>query len=65
MGAIYAVYGAAIASTLVLTDRTEGLEGNTVLFMIINFLCFTYLFFFSVWFRNAVFFRLYRRVQQD
>jgi hypothetical protein len=65
MVAIGTVYLASIASSLALIDRTSSLEGNKVLFMAVNFLCFTYLFYFSTWFRNSVFFWLYGRAHRN
>ncbi|MFA6499726.1 MAG: hypothetical protein WCV64_10405 [Desulfurivibrionaceae bacterium] len=65
MGALYTVYGATIASFLVLIDKTLGIEGHKVILIIINFFCATYLFFFSTWFRNSVFFPLVQRVRKD
>lgn len=65
MAAIYTVYGATIASCLVLIDKASGLEGNKVALIALDFICITYLFFFSTWFRNSVFFPLYQRVRKD
>lgn len=65
MAAIYTVYGATIASCLVLIDKATGLEGNRVVLIALDFVCITYLFFFSTWFRNSVFFPLYQRVRKD
>lgn len=65
MTAVYTVYGAAIASCLVLIDNAVGLEGHKVALIALDFLCITYIFFFSTWFRNSVFFPLKRRVSKD
>ncbi len=65
MGSLFTVYGATIASCLVLIDKAQGLEGNKVMFIIIDFLCITYVFFFNSWFRNSVFFPLKRRIRND
>ncbi|NMG45411.1 hypothetical protein GPA22_16975 [Aromatoleum toluvorans] len=65
MGSLYTVYGAAIASCLLLIDKSTGIEGHKVALIIIDFICFTYAFFFSSWFRNAVFFTLIQRVRKD
>ena len=65
MKALYTVYGAAIASSLVLIDNASGLDGHKVLLIIIDFICINYVFFFSTWFRNAVFFPLIQRVRKD
>lgn len=65
MTAVYTVYGAAIASCLVLIDNAVGFEGHKVALIALDFLCITYIFFFSTWFRNSVFFPLKRRVSKD
>lgn len=65
MAAIFTVYGAAIASCLVLIDKATGIEGNKVVLIVLDFVCLTYPFFFSTWFRNSVFFPLYQRVRKD
>lgn len=65
MTALYTVYGAAIASFLVLIDNANGIEGNKVALIVLNFLCITYMFFFSTWFRNSIFFPLNQRVRKD
>lgn len=65
MAALYTVYGATIASCLVLIDNASGLEGHKVVLIVLDFLCVTYVFFFSTWFRNSVFFPLLQRVRKD
>lgn len=65
MTAIYTVYGATIASCLVLINEASAFDGNKVLVIVIDFSCITYLFFFSTWFRNSIFFPLYRLVRKD
>jgi hypothetical protein len=65
MAAIYTVYGAIMASCLVVIDRAVGLEGNKVVLIVLDFLCVTYVFFFNTWFRNALFSPLMRRVRKD
>ena len=65
MNALYTVYGAALASCLVLIDKAIGIDGNKVVLIILDFVCLTYLFFFSTWFRNSVFFPLAQRVRKD
>lgn len=65
MTALYTVYGAAIASCLMLIDNAVGLEGHKVALIALDVLCITYIFFFSTWFRNSVFFPLKRRVSKD
>jgi ABC-type siderophore export system fused ATPase/permease subunit len=65
MSALYSVYGASVASLLVLINNALGVEGNKVILIIVGFLCLTYLFFLSSWFRNSVFFRLVQRIRID
>jgi len=65
MNSIYTVYGASIASCLVLINNTEAFAGNKVIIIIALFSCLTYLFFLNSWFRNAIFFPLKSRVGRD
>lgn len=65
MAGLYTVYGAAIASFLVLIDKASGVDGHKVAFIVIDFCCVTYLFFFSTWFRNSVFIPLATRIRKD
>ena len=65
MTAIYAVYGASVASMLVLINNASGIDGNKVALIVLNFICITYIFFFSTWFRNSIFFPLNQRIRKD
>ena len=65
MAALYTMYGATVASCLVLIDNACGLEGNKVALIVVYFLCATYVYFFSTWFRNSVFFPLMQHVRKD
>lgn len=65
MHAIYTVYGATIASCLFLIEATSSVKGNKVVLIAFDFLAVTYLFFFSSWFRNVVFFPLKGRIITD
>lgn len=65
MAAFYTVYGATIASLLVLINNASGVEGNKVVLIVMNFLCVTYAFYFSSWFRNSIFFPLNQRARKD
>lgn len=65
MAALYTVYGATLGSCLILIDKSTGLEGHRVALIALDFLCVTYVFFFSTWFRNSVFFPLKERVSKD
>lgn len=65
MTALFTVYGATTASLLVLIDNAYGIDGNKVALIFLNFTCVTYVFFFSAWFRNSIFFPLNQRVRKD
>jgi hypothetical protein len=65
MAPIYTVYVASLASCLVLIDKALAFEGNKVGLVVIDFVCLTYLFFFSTWFRNRIFYPLAERVRKD
>lgn len=65
MASLYAVYAAALGTLLLLIDRADDAKGQQLLLMLASFLCVTYLFFFSTWFRNAVFFPLANRIRKD
>ena len=65
MHALYTVYAGAMASCLVLLDKAAGIDGHKVALIVLDFICITYIFFFSTWFRNAVFFPLAQRVRKD
>lgn len=62
---LYTTYGASVAACLVLINLTNVVEGNKVVLIVIDLLCITYLFFFSSWFRNTVFFSLAQKVRKD
>ena len=65
MTALYAMYAATIASFLVLINNASGIEGNKVILIVIDFFCSTYIYYFSTWFRNIVFFPLKQKVSKD
>lgn len=65
MNALYTVYAATIVSNLVLIDNAVGFDGHKVVLITIAFICLTYAFFFSTWFRNVVFSPLQRRLRMD
>ncbi|HEY8587117.1 MAG TPA: hypothetical protein VIL60_10400 [Rhodanobacter sp.] len=65
MNALYTAYGASIVSSLVLITNAAGLEGHKVILIVIPFVCLTYLFYFSTWFRNAIFFPIAWRLRKD
>src|SRR5690606_37041616 len=53
---IYAGYGASMASFLALITNAEGIDGHRVVLLVLAFLSLSYLFLFSLWFRNSVLF---------
>ncbi len=65
MTALHTVYGATMASFLVIIDNASGIEGHKVILIVIDFLCATYVYYFSSWFRNAIFFSLKQKVDKD
>ena len=65
MTALYTMYGATIASCLVIIDNASGIEGHKVILIVIDFLCATYVYYFNTWFRNSIFFPLKRKVSKD
>lgn len=65
MASLYTVYGAAVATILVLMNNAYRIEGHKVVLIVLDVSCVTYLFYFSTWFRNAVFFPLLGQVRKD
>lgn len=65
MSALYTVYGASLATCLFLIEAATAAEGNRVILIASDFAIITYLFFFSSWFRNSVFFPFKRKVTTD
>ena len=50
--------------SLVLITNADGLDGHKVALIVLPFLCLTYLFYLSVWFRNSVFFPIAQKMRQ-
>jgi hypothetical protein len=65
MNALYVNFGIATVVFTVIVQACEALKGNRVLFIIVNYGLLTYMFFFSSWFRNQLFFKLLNRVRKD
>lgn len=65
MSIIYAGYGASMASALALVTNAEGIGGHRVALLSLDFISITYLFFFSIWFRNSVLFKISGRISKD
>lgn len=64
-GSLYVAFAAVVAAYAFLGTQLPGLDGKRIAFVILDFLCAAYVFIFSSWFRNAVFFPLMRRVRLD
>ncbi len=65
MNALYVNFGIATLVFTLIIQACEALKGNQVLFIVVNYGLFTYLYFFSSWFRNKLFFKLLNRVRKD
>jgi hypothetical protein len=65
MNALYAAYGSSMASFLVIVTNANGVDGHRVALILVPFICLTYLFYFSTWFRNAVFFPAANKIRKD
>lgn len=64
MSALYVMYGIATVVYSLIAQVASGIEGQRVLILALNYLLLTYLFFFSQWFRNSLFFPILNRVRQ-
>ena len=58
IGVVMFIYAVAI-------QLSEALKGNKVLIFVLNSIALIYLFFFSSWFRNSIFFPLMKRIIVD
>ena len=65
MNALYVNFGIATVVFTLIVQTCEALVGNQLLFIIVNYCLLIYMFFFSSWFRNQVFFKLLNRVKKD
>ena len=65
MNALYVNFGITTLVFTTLTQTCESIKGNQSIFIVLNFVILTYLFFFSSRFRNQVFFKLLNRVTKD
>lgn len=65
MAMLYTVYASTLACLYLLVSEISCLESNRVAIISANFLMTTYLFMFSAWFRNSVFFRLAERIKEN
>ncbi|MBW1992992.1 MAG: hypothetical protein JRI77_00920 [Deltaproteobacteria bacterium] len=65
MNALYVNFGIVTVVFTLVTQVCDELKGNQVLVIVINYAMLTYMFFFSTWFRNGIFFRLFNRIKRD
>ena len=65
MNTLYVNFGIASVIFSLIVQNCEPLKGNQVLFIAINYSILIYLFFLSVWFRNAVLFKIFYKFQTD
>ena len=65
MSALYTFYGIATVVYSLTVDAASGIDGYKVSFIVGDYISLTYLFFFSSWFRNVIFFPMLRRVRTD
>ena len=65
MNALYVNFGIATLVFTLIVQTCEALKGNQVLFIVVNYGFLTYMFFFSSWFRNKLFFKFLNRVKKD
>ena len=64
MNALYVVYGATTVVYTFIVQETNVFRGHKVLVTVFNYAWLTYLFFFSLWFRNEWFMPLLIRAIQ-
>jgi hypothetical protein len=65
MNALYVNFGIATVVFTLIVQACDTLKGNQVLFIVLNYVMLTYMFFFSSWFRNTVFFKMTERIKKD
>lgn len=65
MAALFTFYGVTTVVYSLLVGAAQGVENIAVTLIVLNYVCLTYLFFFSSWFRNRVFFPLLSRIRED
>ena len=65
MNALYVNFGIATIVFTLIVQTCEALKGNQVLFIIVNYGLLTYIYFFSSWFRNQLFFKFLDLVRKD
>ena len=65
MNSLYVMYGIVTVVYSLLVQAAEAFEGHKALLIAVNYVGLTYLFFFSSWFRNRIFFKMLERVRHD
>lgn len=65
MNALYVHFGISTVVFTLIVQTCEALKDNQVLFIIVNYVLLIYMYFFSPWFRNRLFFRLINRIRKD
>jgi hypothetical protein len=65
MNSLYVIYGIVTVVYSLLVQVAEAFEGHKALLIALNYVALTYLFFFSSWFRNKIFFPVMERVRHD
>jgi hypothetical protein len=65
MNAIYVFFGVTTVVFTLIVQTCKALEGNQVLYIVLNYTSLAYLFFYSTWFRDRQFFPLLRRIRED
>lgn len=65
MAPLYTFYGIATVVFSLFVTVAEGVAGYKVTMILVNYCSLTYLFFFSSWFRNRVFYPLFERMKTD
>lgn len=65
MNSLYIMYGIATVVFSLLIQVAPSIDGYRVFLITFNYIFLTYLFFFSSWFRNRLFFPLLGRIRKD
>ena len=65
MNSLYVMYGIITVVYSLLVQVADAFEGHKALLIAVDYVELTYLFFFSSWFRNGIFFRMLERVRHD
>ena len=65
MNALYVNFGVSTVVFTLIVQTCTAMKGNQASFILINYGVLTYLFLFSSWFRNELFFKFVDRVRKD